>query len=164
MIARVVEQIRENMYLQYFVGLSSFQSSAPFDASLMVSIRKRLGKDVMDQFNQEVLKQAGILPIADQEAAKPGGDDSDEHEDGNETMVQDKLAAPRQDKPQQPDDSTPLLGTLLLDATVAEQQIEYPTDLKLLNESREQLERIIAKACKDLNVAQPRTYKHRARR
>lgn len=36
----VVEQIRENMYLQYFVGLSSFQTCAPFDASLMVSIRK----------------------------------------------------------------------------------------------------------------------------
>lgn len=53
----VVEQITENIYLQYFVGLSSFQTSPPFDASLMVSIRKRLGKDVMDQFNEQVLRK-----------------------------------------------------------------------------------------------------------
>ncbi|WP_322518523.1 transposase [Chitinophaga sancti] len=43
----VVAQITENIYLQYFVGLSSFQKEAPFDASLMVSIRKRLGIDLM---------------------------------------------------------------------------------------------------------------------
>lgn len=51
-----------------------------------------------------------------------------------------------------------------MDATVAEQQIEYPTDLKLLNESREQLERIIAKGCKALDIAQPRMYKQTARK
>ncbi|HLX92458.1 MAG TPA: transposase, partial [Puia sp.] len=29
----VVQQISENMYLQYFVGLSGFQKEPPFDAS-----------------------------------------------------------------------------------------------------------------------------------
>jgi len=47
-------------------------------------------------------------------------------------------------------------GILLLDATVAEQQIEYPTDLKLLNESREQLETMIAQVCKAGKLHQPR--------
>ncbi len=42
----VVAQIQENMYLQYFVGFSSFTTEEPFDASLMVSIRYRLGQDV----------------------------------------------------------------------------------------------------------------------
>ena len=54
-------------------------------------------------------------------------------------------------------------GTLPLDATVAEQQIEYPTDLKLLNESREQLERMIEQVCKEGKLHQPRMYKNKAR-
>lgn len=181
----VVEQIRENMYLQYFVGLSSFQTSAPFDASLMVSIRKRLTKDVMDKFNEEVLRQAGVLPKGDQEAVNKSGDQSDGHGDdlnakdqsstaGNDiqhlqplaeelTIPQSEQAEPGQDEPQ-PQDTAPVSGTLLIDATVAEQQIEYPTDVKLLNESREQLERIITKVCEDLHIAYPRMYKHKARR
>ena len=36
-----VEQIRENPYLQFFVGLEGFQTEAPFDASLLVAFRKR---------------------------------------------------------------------------------------------------------------------------
>lgn len=34
----VIEQIKENIYLQYFVGLSSLPTSEPFDASLMLQI------------------------------------------------------------------------------------------------------------------------------
>jgi hypothetical protein len=33
-------------------------------------------------------------------------------------------------------------GTLKVDATVADQEVTYPTDLKLLNAARENLERI----------------------
>ncbi len=57
----VVAQIQENMYLQYFVGLSSFTTEEPFDASLMVSIRYRPGQDVMEEFNQLVLQEAGVI-------------------------------------------------------------------------------------------------------
>ncbi|MEJ7914336.1 MAG: hypothetical protein WKF70_14355 [Chitinophagaceae bacterium] len=42
--------------------------------------------------------------------------------------------------------------------------VQYPTDLNLLNEGREQLERIIAKGCKALDTAQPRMYKQTARK
>jgi len=31
-----VEQIKENPYLQYFIGMKSYSSEAPFDASMMV--------------------------------------------------------------------------------------------------------------------------------
>jgi len=180
----VVEQISENVYLQYFVGLSSFQTSAPFDASLMVSIRKRLGKDVMDQFNEQVLREAGVLPKAEEQPAKEVSDWADSHGDdsnagdqcgtpGNEMQQQQETStqsqSTSQDEGQHPSedkqtDTSTLSGTLLLDATVAEQQIEYPTDLKLLNESREQLERMIAKGCKALSIAQPRMYKQTARK
>ena len=37
----VVEQIRENPYLQYFVGFEEFRTELPFDSSLMTLFRKR---------------------------------------------------------------------------------------------------------------------------
>ena len=38
----LVEQIAENPYLQYFIGLPSFREEAPFDASTRVFFRKRI--------------------------------------------------------------------------------------------------------------------------
>ncbi|MDE3213083.1 MAG: transposase, partial [Bacteroidota bacterium] len=57
----VVQQIAENMYLQYFVGFSSFQTEPPFDPSLLVSIRKRLGMEAMEELNRIILEEAGVL-------------------------------------------------------------------------------------------------------
>lgn len=37
-----VQQIQENVFMQYFLGYSSFTNEAPFDASLFVDIRQRL--------------------------------------------------------------------------------------------------------------------------
>jgi transposase, IS5 family len=34
-----VEQVRENPYLQYFLGLSEYSDRAPFDASMMTHFR-----------------------------------------------------------------------------------------------------------------------------
>jgi hypothetical protein len=41
-----VDQISENVYMQYFLGYSSFSTEPPFDASLFVEFRKRLGSDM----------------------------------------------------------------------------------------------------------------------
>ncbi len=38
----LVEYIKENPYLQFFIGLEVFQYSTPFDPSMMVYFRKRL--------------------------------------------------------------------------------------------------------------------------
>ncbi len=37
-----VEQIRENPYLQYFIGQSSYSNELPFDPSLLVHFRQRI--------------------------------------------------------------------------------------------------------------------------
>ena len=56
-------------------------------------------------------------------------------------------------------------GTLKVDATVADQEIAYPTDLKLLNECRENLERIIDKLYStEHGSSKPRTYRRVARK
>jgi hypothetical protein len=51
-----VEQIRENPYLQYFLGMSSYSNEAPFDASLMVYFRERIDKDLVNKINQKMVK------------------------------------------------------------------------------------------------------------
>lgn len=192
----VVAQIQENMYLQYFVGLSSFSTKEPFDPSLMVSIRYRLGQEIMEEFNCLVLQEAGVIPskeIAVTDSSEPENNSSDTSSDADQSTLNDKQeedvqpsnnmdpkdSPPVNDKEEediQPSNNTKSndtaatsitsvdnSGTLLLDATVAEQQIEYPTDLKLLNESREQLERMIEQLCKAGKLDQPRMYKNKAR-
>jgi len=53
-----VEQIRENPYLQYFIGLTSYQEEAPFDASTMVWFRKRIKFKVVNKINQEMVRRS----------------------------------------------------------------------------------------------------------
>ena len=36
-----IEQIKENPYLQYFIGMSSYNNKAPFDSSMLVHFRVR---------------------------------------------------------------------------------------------------------------------------
>ncbi len=42
-----VEQIKENPYLQYFLGLSGYSNEAPFEASMLVHFRARNGKTAL---------------------------------------------------------------------------------------------------------------------
>lgn len=50
-----VEQIRENMYMQYFLGYSSYTNEPPFDASLFVDFRKRLGMENLNAINDKIV-------------------------------------------------------------------------------------------------------------
>ncbi|MBF0117142.1 MAG: hypothetical protein HQM04_19135 [Magnetococcales bacterium] len=55
-------------------------------------------------------------------------------------------------------------GKLIIDATVAEQAIRYPTDLGLLNEAREISERLIDRLFPLSGLQKkPRTYRQKAR-
>ena len=55
-------------------------------------------------------------------------------------------------------------GTIILDATWAPQNISYPQDINLLNETRENLEKMIVKICCDHNYYKLRMYRENARR
>ena len=54
--AGTVEQIRENPYLQYFLGFSEYRDSAPFDASMLVHFRQRLNLELQAQVNDAVVE------------------------------------------------------------------------------------------------------------
>ena len=51
-----VEQIRENPYLQYFIGLSDYSNEAPFEPSMMVYFRKRIDQKLVNQVNKKMVK------------------------------------------------------------------------------------------------------------
>ena len=50
-----MEQIAENPYLQYFIGLPGFREEAPFDASTLVLFRKRISADMLMEVNEYLL-------------------------------------------------------------------------------------------------------------
>lgn len=54
---KTVEQIKENPYLQYFVGILSYINDTPFDASMLVHFRQRIGVELVNRINQEMVKK-----------------------------------------------------------------------------------------------------------
>ena len=53
-----IQMIRENIYIQYFLGFDSFSSKAPFYSSLFVEIRKRMGMAELNRINDAIYKAA----------------------------------------------------------------------------------------------------------
>jgi hypothetical protein len=54
----LVEQNMENPYLQFFIGLETFQSYAPFDPLMIVYFRKRLPESVLNDCNKPIVHPA----------------------------------------------------------------------------------------------------------
>ena len=116
-----VEQIRENIYMQYFLGYSSFTNEPPFDASLFVDFRKRLGLDNLNAINDKIVALKTQLEVSKNES-KPS--DSDQAPNDNNPGSENR-------------------GRVIFDATACPQDIAYPTDLNLLSDAREKAEELI---------------------
>lgn len=65
-----VEQIRENPYLQYFIGESSYSNEVPFDPSLLVHFRTRIKIDIVNKINLEMVRRIGEANAASSEKKK----------------------------------------------------------------------------------------------
>ena len=66
-----VEQIRENPYLQYFIGQSSYSNEAPFDPSLLVHFRQRISVELVNSVNGEVVRRLREISSSDSEKKIP---------------------------------------------------------------------------------------------
>ncbi len=131
-----IETIKENPYMQFMLGLKEFQEASVFDPSLFVTIRKRMSSELFDQFNQEIIKCVEVKK--DNRHNKKNKD-----EEGNPKNK----------------------GKLQMDATVADQEIKYPTDHDLLNDSRIISEEVIDFLSDALSLKEkPRTYRRKARK
>ena len=139
----LVEQITENPYLQYFIGLPGYQEEPPFDASTLVLFRKRINAQMIAEANEYLLSNQNKNDDDDNLKPPTGGGTPDDVPSGSE-----------------PDNE----GTLIVDATCAPVNIRYPQDVSLLNEAREKLETIIYRFHKSYGLILPRRYSKRARK
>jgi transposase, IS5 family len=152
-----VQQIQENMYMQYFIGYNSFSDEVPFDASLFVVFRNRLGVDQINLINEKILGLS--LQKDNQPNGKPNDLPSDEDASPEE---KDRATTPATE----PSKASPThQGKMIIDATACPQDIRYPTDLHLLNDAREKSEELIDFLYHPLMVIKkPRTYRQKARK
>ena len=102
-----MEQIRENMYMQYFLGYSSFTTAKPFDPTLFVEFRKRLGMDNLNEINDKIIALKAKLE-ASKTDSNPSGTDQDPSDHNSGDQNRDRL---------------------IFDATACPQYIAYPTAL-----------------------------------
>jgi Transposase domain (DUF772). len=52
-----LEQIKENPYEQYFIGLKQYRTEKIFDSSLFVTLRRRMGEDKFNEMNDRLISQ-----------------------------------------------------------------------------------------------------------
>lgn len=149
---QLLVHISENPYMQYFIGLQSFKQEEPFHHSLLVTFRKRLGKDIINEVNELI--------------AKVNISDDDENDSNEDKPSNDSDKDNPSSKSDTSDDKNENSGKLILDATCVPADIHYPTDIWLLNTTREALEEIIDVLHKPYigERIKPRTYRRNARK
>ncbi|CAK6690194.1 IS5 family transposase [Synechococcus sp. CBW1107] len=157
---RDAPQIRENAYMQFFLGFDGYSSKAPFDPSMMVHFRKRFSEEDLNRINK-LIAERGKAMVMEAVSSLPDDDDSDAPgADAGTQISLDDFVKPAE----WPEGKN--WGTLTIDASCTPADITYPTDLKLLNEARESTERIIDDLCdqhSDLRKHKPRYDRGRAR-
>ena len=145
-----VDQISENIYMQYFLGYPSFTNETPFDASLFVEFRKRLGMENLNAINEKIIALKTRIEtkqtVCNQPEESTNNENSDDSQPSNPTVIEHK-------------------GRVIFDATACPQDIAYPTDLNLLNDARGKLEELIDIVYNPtLHNSKPRTYREVARK
>jgi IS5 family transposase len=133
-----VEQIRENPYLQYFIGKEEYRDEKPFDSSMMVRFRKRLSGKILKEINDLIVEQE----------------------------VKKTKTYKNEDEGNDPPSGGGNRGTLIVDATCAPEAMRFPHDVTTLDEARRKTEKIID-ALHAVNPGEgnkPRTYRKKARK
>jgi hypothetical protein len=116
---RTLQHISENVYMQYFLGMTEFNPEPLFDSSMLSRFASRFSKEDMIKINDEIYRRSRRSNEEHSDGEPPG-------ENGGGDCGKE-----------------PNKGTMILDATVAPADIRYPTDLSLLNECREGMEKMI---------------------
>lgn len=139
---KLIQELNENPYLQYFMGLTAYTPDVPIKPTVLVDLRKRISAAELMKANEAVIR--GLTPT---------GEHLPENESKN---AQDARAAA---------EGIDNLGTMILDATCSPSNIRYPQDFSLLNEAREKLEEMIDFFNRTYHPwKKPRTYRQVARK
>jgi transposase, IS5 family len=165
-------QIQENMYMQYFIGYSSFSNEAPFDSSLFVEIRKRLGVTELNAINNKIVELSTLVSAKKKNKTtkntKENPVNAPEQEEKMNVYTQSRCKGQRMSllAIQRIQKQKHMKEDCLWNSTACPQDIAYPTDLNLLNDAREKSQELI-----DIVYApslhgkkRPRTYREQARK
>ena len=125
-------QIQENAYLQYFCGYPGYDDE-----------KLPFDPSLMVYFRKRLTPE--ILGEINEMIIRDAKDREEKNNDRGDS-----------------DDSGGNSGTLILDATCAPSQIRYPQDVSLLNEARENAERLLDELHDPADGKKPRTYCKRA--
>lgn len=186
-----VLQIQENMYMQYFIGYSSYSNEPPFDASLFVELRSRFSIDQINLINEKIIQILGKQDNGSGTQTAPDISQAMEPKQTEEELpiqliIEEEASAQEttpgielnviNDSPQAPHELKEVKdftiskepapkGKMITDATACPQDIAYPTDLNLLNDAREKSEELINVLYLLSHAAtKPRTYRKKARK
>ena len=124
--------IQENPYMQYMCGLTEYSDQPIFDPSLFTTIRKRITIEDINALTLELAKKA--RQIKEKEDKKDSGNDK-----GGNSVAADKT---------QPTD-------VKADATCADAEVRYPTDIDLIEDGSKYIDRMIDKVCGIKKIRKP---------
>lgn len=157
--AETVQLIQENPYIQYFLGYTSFQQTIPFDSSLFVYIRKRMGVAEFDAMTEVLIKKSEEFDDeGDNKTKLKRSKPADTKSEGVKTEET------KTEEVKEAEIKVPNQGKLILDATVADQYIPYPNDVMLASTARQWSEKIIDFLHKEILFLHPKTIKVRTYR
>ena len=142
-----VQQIRENPYLQYFLGEKQYNYDIGLDASSLTYFRKRFSSELLKNLNRRIVShytgESSIKAEVDVANQKSEGEKMDE-----KTDVEEETPKP--------------CGTLIVDATCTPADIQFPTDVRLLHEGRRKLESMMDHLQQGRKEKKPKNYRKRA--
>lgn len=152
-----VTNLQENSYMQSFVGLHEFHPEPLFDPSMMVHFRKRFPVEEVAKINEYVCtgkwpeEQRNVdrndgTDDGDEPPVPPSGEGESASHHGERRKGKANPNTSKKKKHRQKKNR----GKLILDATVAPADIKYPTDIDLLNKSREHLETAVGIVWKEV--------------
>ena len=82
----LVQQVRENQYLQFFLGFKSYRDEPPFDPYVLTKWRKRFTAEILKDINRMIVnQQKDIKNKPAEDNGKHGGNSSAKKTDGKET-------------------------------------------------------------------------------
>lgn len=140
--AALVDNVAENPYMQFFLGLREFGSTRPFGAPALAAFRKRFPDEETARINALVVERARKEAEDDGTGSDDGdGDDGGDGGDGNGNE-----------------------GALVTDAAAAPSNIAFPTDAGLLSEARGKLEGMVDDLCAQTGAKRPRMRRNVARK
>ena len=115
---------------------------------MFVHFRQRISRELLGRMNEQIVLNAQQTETEAEKAKEEQETEATETEEGESKEGQNE-------------------GKLILDATCAPADINYPTDLKLLNQARERTEKIIDQLYEQVREEldkKPRTYRRIARK